>query len=186
MCRICLEDGGQHFCSCSGSCALVHIECLQKWIDVSHRDSCEICLAKYTFPQKFKCRFHLRLSDVRLSKHTNISVLCCCLGFVLFMLNFFFSLVLGSHMVNIIASNIVAMFLYFFTRPYTNSLQFLLYLSIMTSLGNMLIINKLVRQLQPDVYTFFAQCTISVIFFLTWTGTIIWRDSWVISGINTQ
>lgn len=186
MCRICLEDGGRHFCACTGSCALVHTECLQKWIDVSHRDTCEICLAKYVFPKDFKCRFHLRLSDVRLSKQANVAVLCCSLGFVIFMLNFFFGLVFGSHMVNIIASNIVVILIVSFTIPFTNSLQLLLYLNILITLSNILVINKLAQRLQPDVYAFFSQCALSAILFFVWAGKIFWRDSWVISGINTQ
>lgn len=186
MCRICLEDGGRHFCACTGSCALVHTECLQKWIDVSHRDTCEICLAKYVFPREFKCRFRMRISDVRLSKHANVAVLCCSLGFVIFMLNFFFSLIMGCHMVNIIASNIVATMIVSFTIPYTNSLQLFLYFSVLISLSNILVMNKFAQRLQPDVYAFYSQCAVSTILFCVWTGKIFWRDSWVISGINIQ
>ena len=46
-CRICLEDGGQKFCHCTGTLGLVHKECLEKWLDTSSRKECEICLAKY-------------------------------------------------------------------------------------------------------------------------------------------
>lgn len=186
MCRICLEEGGHHFCSCTGSCALVHTECLQKWVDISHRDTCEICLSKYTFPQHFQCRFRLRLSDVRLSKTTNISVLCCSFGFVLFIINFFFSLVLESFLVNMIASNIVTILVVSFSMPFTNTMQLYMYLSLMTSMSNILITNKMYKRHNSELYLFYLQCLLTATLFSIWAGKIFWRDSWVISGINMR
>lgn len=184
MCRICLEEGGNHFCDCKGSCALVHTACLQKWIDVSHRDTCEICLTKYKFPKKFMCRFKIRPSDVQLSKFTNIAILSCSFGFVLFMMNFFFSLVLESYMTNIIASNVLILIVVVFSVGYTNSLQLAVYLSIMTSMSNILIINS--KKHTPELYVYFAQCGLSALLLFVWTAKIFTRDSWVIKGINTQ
>jgi len=48
-CRICLEDEGTLIsaCDCTGTCAAVHLKCLQRWIDTSNATSCEICLADY-------------------------------------------------------------------------------------------------------------------------------------------
>ena len=48
-CRICLEPGGDMLqpCDCSGSAANVHKECLVKWLEISKRTSCEICLFEY-------------------------------------------------------------------------------------------------------------------------------------------
>ena len=50
-CRICLEDSESgkllDICECSGSCQYVHQKCLEQWIDVSRKKSCEICHAVY-------------------------------------------------------------------------------------------------------------------------------------------
>jgi len=46
-CRICLEPGGQTFCKCKGTSGLVHHTCLKKWLDVSHRGTCEICTYEF-------------------------------------------------------------------------------------------------------------------------------------------
>jgi len=48
-CRICLEDQGELIspCNCAGTCANVHIECLQKWINTNNATTCEICMAEY-------------------------------------------------------------------------------------------------------------------------------------------
>lgn len=43
-CRICYEpDNLTSVCKCNGSVKWVHIECVQKWIDISHREHCELC-----------------------------------------------------------------------------------------------------------------------------------------------
>ena len=43
-CRICYEDGDMISpCACTGTMAHVHKECLEKWIAVSHRSTCELC-----------------------------------------------------------------------------------------------------------------------------------------------
>lgn len=43
-CRICYEDGDLISpCACTGTMAHVHKECLEKWIAVSHRSTCELC-----------------------------------------------------------------------------------------------------------------------------------------------
>lgn len=43
-CRICYEpDNLVCVCACGGSVKWVHLECMQRWIDVSHRQDCELC-----------------------------------------------------------------------------------------------------------------------------------------------
>ena len=53
-CRICLEPGGNMLqpCDCSGSSANIHKDCLVKWLKMSKRTSCEICLYEYLIVQK--------------------------------------------------------------------------------------------------------------------------------------
>tara|TARA_B100001559_G_C16424364_1_gene586639 strand:- start:10 stop:570 length:561 start_codon:yes stop_codon:yes gene_type:complete len=47
-CRICLEDGDTiSVCQCKGTQGFVHKECIQKWIDISQKDHCELCRAKF-------------------------------------------------------------------------------------------------------------------------------------------
>ncbi|CAG5093026.1 Similar to marchf3: E3 ubiquitin-protein ligase MARCHF3 (Xenopus tropicalis) [Cotesia congregata] len=51
-CRICHDDESLEQlvepCECSGTVALMHISCLEKWLTTSNTRSCEIC--KYRFP----------------------------------------------------------------------------------------------------------------------------------------
>lgn len=54
-CRICLEEGGHTFCKCSGTSALVHEECLLKWLHVSKRKRCEICKEPFAFEEIQVC-----------------------------------------------------------------------------------------------------------------------------------
>ncbi len=35
-------------CQCSGSVALVHRSCIEKWLSTSNHDTCEICGHRYT------------------------------------------------------------------------------------------------------------------------------------------
>ena len=53
-CRICLEAGGNLIqpCDCSGSAAFVHKECLVKWLNISKRANCEICLYEYNIEEE--------------------------------------------------------------------------------------------------------------------------------------
>jgi len=48
-CRICLESDGdlKHVCQCLGTQKFVHIECVQKWINIRRKKTCELCLAEY-------------------------------------------------------------------------------------------------------------------------------------------
>ena len=48
-CRICTEpvDHEIKFCKCSGYVAIVHKECLLKWLSMSNKDHCEICHYKF-------------------------------------------------------------------------------------------------------------------------------------------
>merc|ERR1712142_856070 len=58
-CRICRDGGGSSsplrgVCRCAGSCALVHRECLEKWLSTSNHTSCEVCGFKYQVVVKTK------------------------------------------------------------------------------------------------------------------------------------
>lgn len=48
-CRICLEGEGDLVqpCDCKGTAAHVHLECLQRWLEVSERTTCEICHSEF-------------------------------------------------------------------------------------------------------------------------------------------
>lgn len=53
-CRVCREGPDEahplYFpCMCSGSIGAVHQSCLEEWLDVSKKDTCELCLTKYRF-----------------------------------------------------------------------------------------------------------------------------------------
>jgi len=61
FCRICHEgDGFERLlspCQCSGSVALVHQSCIEKWLSTKNNDTCELCRHKYTVakqPRPFK------------------------------------------------------------------------------------------------------------------------------------
>ena len=183
MCRICLEEGGDNFCGCKGSCGQVHAECLQKWIDISQKNSCEICLQEYIFPKVFKCRFHLKISDLNMGKNTNTSVLCCIFGFCIFMINFGLSIILKSFIINIISSNIISTAFTCLITRYTNSLQLYIYLSTIIALGNILVIIELDSL---PFYTFCLQWLITILLIFTWIGRITWRSSWIVSTISNE
>lgn len=47
-CRICYEPGGMNeVCECKGSMQYVHRECIEHWIGVSHKLTCELCHAPF-------------------------------------------------------------------------------------------------------------------------------------------
>ncbi|KAK8786442.1 hypothetical protein V5799_023780 [Amblyomma americanum] len=52
ICRICHDEEGQEpllsMCKCSGSMALVHVSCLERWLNTRHSDDCELC--NHRFP----------------------------------------------------------------------------------------------------------------------------------------
>lgn len=51
ICRICLDDEETHTlltpCRCDGSSAYVHESCLMKWLQMSEKRKCEICLTPF-------------------------------------------------------------------------------------------------------------------------------------------
>ncbi|XP_012274894.1 E3 ubiquitin-protein ligase MARCH3 [Orussus abietinus] len=57
-CRICHEDGNLEDlidpCECSGTLALIHASCLEKWLSTSNTDHCEICKYPYSIKRKNK------------------------------------------------------------------------------------------------------------------------------------
>ncbi len=47
-CRICYEPNDLiNVCRCSGTVGMVHLKCIQEWIRVSKKDTCEICKTEY-------------------------------------------------------------------------------------------------------------------------------------------
>ena len=48
-CRICLEPApnGVAPCECSGTCRIVHVECLERWVVERGSAGCEVCKAPY-------------------------------------------------------------------------------------------------------------------------------------------
>ena len=48
-CRICTEpvENEMQFCKCSGYVAIIHKECLLKWLSMSNKTHCEICNHKF-------------------------------------------------------------------------------------------------------------------------------------------
>lgn len=58
VCRICHEDDSTEKlispCECIGTLAMVHTNCLEKWLSTSNTDRCEIC--KYAFKTRRKYR----------------------------------------------------------------------------------------------------------------------------------
>ena len=53
ICRICYEaDSLISVCQCNGTMKFVHEKCIRKWIEVSNKDTCELCLQPYTIEIK--------------------------------------------------------------------------------------------------------------------------------------
>ena len=184
MCRICLEEGGGHFCSCTGTCALVHAECLQKWIDISGRDKCEICLARYQFPKKCSPRFRMKISDLRFSEDLKTSAVCALIGCILFLINFVFAIIFKCFTANILASNVISILCVSFSLPFTHSLQLYIFFSLLTCMGNTLVVYSLIIPFNADLYLFFSQCALTIVLIIVWFARILWRSSWVVSTIS--
>lgn len=56
-CRICYEDGALvSVCGCTGTHQYVHIECVQKWMDISNKRTCELCLKPFVHKSLRKTR----------------------------------------------------------------------------------------------------------------------------------
>ena len=54
VCRICYEpENLVSVCHCDGTAGGVHLHCIQTWVRVSHRKTCEICLQPYTHDKIF-------------------------------------------------------------------------------------------------------------------------------------
>ena len=82
-CRICLEDkdSGEllSVCNCSGSCRYVHQQCLQQWIDVSHKTHCELCQSPYTHSYASPSRPTIRASTIDKCPVTVLTTMTCAL-----------------------------------------------------------------------------------------------------------
>lgn len=65
-CRICYEDEGELItpCQCTGTMAFVHKECIQRWITISKRETCELCHAAFDNTQvEIPSRCYRRCTD---------------------------------------------------------------------------------------------------------------------------
>ncbi len=184
MCRICLEEGGSCFCLCDGTCALVHPECLQTWIDISHRDTCEICLSEYKFPKIFKLRFLLKISDLQMSKSINFTAVCSVFGCSLFIINFIFAILFQCYTVNILTSDAISILFVSFSIPFCNSLQVFIFLSLLVCMSNTLAMSKIFAPLDFALYLYFSQWALTLMLIFFWFSRIIWRSSWIVSTIS--
>lgn len=81
-CRICLEPGGQAFCKCKGSSGLVHHACLKKWLQVSHRETCEICQYKFKMSTRPQPTCTLSSGDVLLAETPAANVFMLSIAFL--------------------------------------------------------------------------------------------------------
>ena len=92
-CHICLEEGELiQPCKCSGTSAHVHALCLQRWLEVSDRTSCEICKHEFDMEelQETECQV---LPAFRLSEKKSTRNLLVVVGFVTFFLLTSFALI---------------------------------------------------------------------------------------------
>lgn len=83
-CRICYEPGGvENLCNCTGSMAYVHEKCLQRWIHVSGRTSCELCHDKFNTEQK---KFNIEERVIYVIDCMHVSLCLAVLVFILVVL----------------------------------------------------------------------------------------------------
>lgn len=88
-CRICLEDHGPFVkpCNCKGSTGYVHQQCLNRWVEESNHDKCEICNTEYQKKEvcainrkrfcKHFCRCNITHGE-QIKKYTfSLSLLAC-------------------------------------------------------------------------------------------------------------
>lgn len=108
-CRICLEQGGERYCKCSGTSAHAHEACLLKWISVSKRDECEIC--KHPFEFETSCEFsptcRPTLKDISVSDSFPASVIT--FGFALLISGtvFLTNTIAPNYIITTVAQNII-------------------------------------------------------------------------------
>jgi hypothetical protein len=95
-CRICLEGGGNLVqpCNCKGTAASVHAECLERWINVSGKEQCEICNYAYETEdaKEWKCKLcpPWHLADPH---DTSLDYILFSIGFLVFFLFCSYSLI---------------------------------------------------------------------------------------------
>jgi len=88
-CRICLEDGDTiSVCNCKGTQGHVHLECIQKWIDVSKKNTCELCHVSFSPDVYQNIRPIANIADPKATMIVMISLGC------------FFSIVSGYNISN--------------------------------------------------------------------------------------
>ena len=113
-CRICLEDGGQTFCKCSGTTALVHEKCLLKWIQVSKNKDCEICHTPFIFHTKriFKPSCFKTFSP---GVDTNANIMIIIPSFMVVMVSTTCEVILQDFIAGIFSRNVALLFILIIT-----------------------------------------------------------------------
>lgn len=108
-CRICLEEGGERYCKCSGTSAHAHEACLLKWISVSKRDECEIC--KHPFEFETSCAFsptcRPTLKDISVSDSFSVSIVTFMFAVLISGTTFVTNIIAPNYVVTAVAQNII-------------------------------------------------------------------------------
>ena len=138
-CRICLEEGDLITpCKCKGTTAHIHVECLERWLDVSNASSCEICGAEYKVTEysRFKCRCKY-IRRFTCSSHPQILSSILSFGvFFFFILHLIALLVYYDWMFTCVATLVVQLVLVVVLADRIHSLSTLAYWRIMSSMSN--------------------------------------------------
>ena len=79
-------------CKCKGTAANVHVECLQRWLEVSERTSCEICKHRYDI-EELSVRECDLCPPFRMAESAHMSKLLFIMGFSFFFLMTSFALI---------------------------------------------------------------------------------------------
>lgn len=113
-CRICLENGGDRFCKCDGTSALIHENCLLKWMQVSNKTQCEICHTPYTFVEMkvFKPTCYDSFSP---SKDWNTNIIIFIPSFLIVMVTTTCEIILNEFVLGVITTNIALLILLMIT-----------------------------------------------------------------------
>lgn len=186
-CRICLEESGNfiHPCRCKGSSGHVHSECLQKWIDESKSDTCEICHETYLKEEHFGLnftRFWKHFSSLKVKPAIrNTGYIIMGLSFINASTNILDYMVLASYLSSIfIFSGVIALFLHkeyvealnaaliwkiTFSIPYAIGILFFL-IKVNTSHDYEYIINKWIYDLQMLFIVFTVRLFVFVWLFM--------------------
>lgn len=133
-CRICLEDGGETFCKCSGTSAYMHEECLLKWLNVSKRRECEICKHPFIFKEVQVCAPSCApvVEDVAIARERSVGCFLVIFSISTTVGVFFVNLMTSLYVAGFITSHvlILAVIVFFYKEVYPfNALAFMQWIS---------------------------------------------------------